>query len=140
MLHSAHKPFLSFSLIQFNFLSRQNAVLQGSIRSSTKTAHLFSPHHLLPLYLNYMQYFTFFTNIINRLSYKSATLPFPCGTAWCSNCSRDDSLCTGPPEQSRGVRLCVYSICECMCTRDGAAQPTVAGLIVKLCINELRLR
>lgn len=60
------------------------------------------------------------SKIINRLCYISATLPFPCGRAWCSHCSRDDSLCTGPTEQGRGVCVCVC-VCVQTCTPYASA-------------------
>lgn len=58
------------------------------------------------------------------------------------HCSRDDSPCTGPPEQSRGV----CSLCACLLHMwvyvhvwwCSTAQWQVWS--VKLCVNELRLR
>lgn len=81
------------------------------------------------------------------LYWNSNNFFFSCSCQSLARCwSRYGSLCTGRPEQSRGAHLCVcMSVqtcprCASVCARVMVQHSPVAGLGVKLCINELRLR
>lgn len=86
----------------------------------------------------------------------SVTPSLPGGRAWSSAAKKkgkkDDSFCTELPQQSRGVCTCMC-VCVCarvrvqtcspyvsVCARVTVQRSPLAGLSVKLGINELGLR